>query len=396
MVVVGAGPVGENVVDRVRQAGLSVAVVEERLVGGECSYFACVPSKALLRPVLAAAATRRVRGLTPARVDPPGVFARRDWWTGGGDDAAQVDWLASTGAELVRGHARLDGPRRVVVETDAGHDPGPRRRRGRAGHAGGPARRRARHRLGAGAAADRRAGRGAPVDQPRGHHRQRGAGAAGGARRRRRRVRDGHRLRRPRRPGHAAGPRRPRLLGRTEPFAGELVADGLREAGVDVRLSTTVTAVRRHGDGTVTVTTDDGATVHADEVLAALGRRPNTADLGLDTVGLTPGESVEVDDSLRVTGVEDGWLYATGDVNGRNLLTHMGKYQARVAADVIVARVAGKPDDAPGDAGRLGRHRGHPGDLHRPGGGRGRPDRWSRPASRRARTGGGCAPSTSR
>ena len=132
-----------------------------------------------------------------------------------------------------------------------------------------------------------------------------------------------------------------RLLGRTEPFAGELVAEGLREAQVDVRLDTAVTkVVRADGDGTgeVTVTTADGATVVGDEVLAALGRVPQTGDLGLDTVGLVPGGYVEVDDSMLVGAVEGGWLYATGDVNGRNLLTHMGKYQGRVAGDVIAAR----------------------------------------------------------
>ncbi|HSF25996.1 MAG TPA: NAD(P)/FAD-dependent oxidoreductase [Actinomycetes bacterium] len=348
VVVVGAGPVGENVVDRVRAAGLSVAVVEERLVGGECSYFACVPSKALLRPVLAAAATGRVRGLTPARVDPPGVFARRDWWTGGGDDSAQVDWLASTGAELIRGHARLDGPRRVVVETDAAADEA-----GPAGPAGARVALVARHAvvLATGSSPALPPIDGLAAARPWTNRQATNASTVP----RRLAVLGGGVVGAEMATAYAGLgakvtvlARGPRLLGRMEPFAGELVADGLREAGVDVRLRTTVTAVHRQADGTVTVSTDGGETVRADQVLAALGRRPNTATLGVDTVGLKPGESVEVDDSLRATGVEDGWLYATGDVNGRNLLTHMGKYQARAAADVIVARATGKPDDAAG------------------------------------------------
>jgi dihydrolipoamide dehydrogenase len=140
------------------------------------------------------------------------------------------------------------------------------------------------------------------------------------------------------------------LLGRTEPFAGEMVAQGLREAGVDVRLGTAVTKVTRasgDGSGEVTVTTGDGEAVVGDQVLAALGRTPNSGDLGLDTVGLEPGTYLTVDESMRVIGVEGGWLYATGDLNARNLLTHMGKYQARVAGDVISARAAGQPDDLP-------------------------------------------------
>jgi dihydrolipoamide dehydrogenase len=95
----------------------------------------------------------------------------------------------------------------------------------------------------------------------------------------------------------------------------------------------------------VTVTLADGRELVADEILVAAGRTPATGSLGLETVGLEPGRYVEVDDSMHALG---GWLYACGDVTGRNLLTHMGKYQARVAGDVIAARAAGRPDDGPG------------------------------------------------
>ena len=337
LVVVGAGPVGENVAGRARRGGLSVCIVESRLVGGECSYYACIPTKAILRPVHAAAASGRVHGVSPASVDPRGVLARRDSFTGRGDDSGQVEWLKSEGIDLVRGHGRLDGPRRVVVETAdgttelvanhavvlaVGSSPAippieglaqarPWTNQEAASADPVPARLLV---LGGGVVACEFA------------HAYSGLGSA-----------------------VTLVERAPRLLGRLEEFAAELVADGLQEAGVDVRTHKQVTSVHR-SDGVVTATLSDGSTVTADEVLVALGRRPNTADLGLDSVGLEPGDFVHVDDSLRVPEVEDGWLYAVGDVNGRNLLTHMGKYQARAAGDVIAARANGSPDDRPGMA----------------------------------------------
>jgi dihydrolipoamide dehydrogenase len=108
-----------------------------------------------------------------------------------------------------------------------------------------------------------------------------------------------------------------------------------------------VRLVRRDPGGTVEIEIDDGARLEADEILVAAGRRPNTADIGLDSVGLAPGGPVEVDATMQATGVADGWLYAVGDTNGRNLLTHMGKYQARVCGDVIAARANGTLDDRP-------------------------------------------------
>jgi dihydrolipoamide dehydrogenase len=133
------------------------------------------------------------------------------------------------------------------------------------------------------------------------------------------------------------------LLDRVPAFAGELVAAGLRDAGVDVRTGVNVTtASRAHGDGPVTLTLDDGTSIEADEVLAAVGRTPKTADIGLETVGLESGSWLPVDDTLRVTAVDGGWLYAAGDVNHLALLTHMGKYQARVCGDAIAARAAGR------------------------------------------------------
>jgi dihydrolipoamide dehydrogenase len=129
-----------------------------------------------------------------------------------------------------------------------------------------------------------------------------------------------------------------RLLFREEPFAGEEVAAAFAAEGIDVRTGARVVAVRRDAGGAVTASLADGSTAAGDEILVAVGRRPATADVGLDTVGLTPGRPVEVADNLRVPGTD--WLYAVGDCNGRSLLTHMGKYQARIAADVICGKDA--------------------------------------------------------
>jgi len=138
--------------------------------------------------------------------------------------------------------------------------------------------------------------------------------------------------------------RAPRLLSNTEPAASELLRTSSEEAGITVLTGREATEVRRPA-AEVTLVLDDGREIVGDELLVATGRTPASDALGLETVGLEPGKYVTVDDSMHVLG---GWLYACGDITGRNLLTHMGKYQARVAGDVIAARANGKPDDGPG------------------------------------------------
>jgi pyruvate/2-oxoglutarate dehydrogenase complex dihydrolipoamide dehydrogenase (E3) component len=339
VIVIGAGPPGENVAGRVRRGGLSCVIVESRLVGGECSFYACIPSKALLRPVNLAASTRRVRGVQPTGLDVAEVLARRDYWTSSWDDTGATGWLDGEGIDLVRGHARLAGEKRVEVEVREGE----------------PVTLVARHAVVAstGTLAAVPPIPGLREAKPWTNIEATSAQSVPG-----RLVILGGGVVACEMAQAFAGlgstvtliERADRLLGRNEPFAGDLVADGLREVGVDVRLGTGVTAVAREaadGTGEVTVTMSDGSTVVGDQVLAALGRTPSTRDLGLETVGLEGGGYLSVDDSMRVTGVEGGWLYATGDANGRNLLTHMGKYQSRVAGDVIVARALGRPDDGP-------------------------------------------------
>lgn len=330
VVVLGAGPVGENVADRTRAAGLSTAVVESELVGGECSYWACMPSKALLRPVIAQADARRLPGFAQAvrgPLDTSAVLARRDDYTSHWKDDGQVRWVEGIGAVLHRGHGRLTGDRTVTVT----------------GPDGGRTVLTARHAVavctGTGAVLPDLPGL-ADV-RPWTSREATSAEAAPG---RLVVVGGGVVAVEMATAWQALGSRvtllvrGKGLLNRMEPFAGELVADALTEAGVDVRTGTSVTAVTRE-NGTVVATTDGGERIEADEILFATGRAPRTGDIGLETVGLEPGSWLTVDDSLRVTG--NDWLYAVGDVNHRALLTHQGKYQARIAGAAIAARATG-------------------------------------------------------
>lgn len=198
VVVLGGGPAGENIVDRTRAAGLTTALVESELVGGECSYWACIPSKALLRPVLARADARRVPGLAAAvggALDAEAVYAHRDYWTGSWKDDGQIEWLDSIGAHVYRGHGQaLRDPqgRRHQPRGRAPRPDRPPRRGGRDGHPGrDPAPPRDR--------------RGPPLDQPGGDLRPSGAGAAADRRRFGGRRRDGDGLAGPRLPRHRAG-----------------------------------------------------------------------------------------------------------------------------------------------------------------------------------------------
>ncbi|MBD0839895.1 dihydrolipoyl dehydrogenase family protein [Streptomyces sp. TRM68416] len=332
VVVLGAGPVGENVADRTRAAGLSTAVVESELVGGECSYWACMPSKALLRPVIAQADARRLPGLSGAvrgPLDTAAVLARRDEYTSHWKDDGQVGWLEGTGADLYRGHGRLSGARTVTVTGPDGSE----------------------HVLTARHAVAVCTGTRAQLPDLPGladvkPWTSREATSARQAPGRLIVVGGGVVATEMACAWQALGSRvtllvrGKGLLNRMEPFAGELVAEGLAEAGTDIRTGTSVASVTRE-NGTVVVVTDTGDRIEADEILFATGRTPRTDDIGLDTIGIEPGSWLQVDDSLRVTG--STWLYAVGDVNHRALLTHQGKYQARIAGAAIAARASGVP-----------------------------------------------------
>jgi dihydrolipoamide dehydrogenase len=322
VIVIGAGPTGENVADRARRGGLTAAIVESELVGGECSYWACMPSKALLRPAAAVAEAAAVRGVSGARLDVAEVLKRRNSFTHDWKDDGQVSWVDGEKIDLFRGHGRLAGERLVSV---------------------GDVTLQARHAVAVAT------GTGALVPPALAGVRpwtSREATSAQAVPARLAVVGGGVVGCEMAAAWSALGSRvtllsRGGLLDRVPAFAGELVAAGLRDAGVDVRTGVNVTAASRAG-GPVTLTLDDGTSVEADEVLAAAGRTPKTADIGLETVGLEPGSWLPVDDTLRVTAVDGGWLYAAGDVNHLALLTHMGKYQARVCGDAIAARAAGR------------------------------------------------------
>ena len=336
LIVIGAGPVGENVADRARQGGLSVVVVESELVGGECSFWACIPSKALLRPGAALRAARAVGGAAQAvtgTVDVAATLRRRDVLVHDWDDSSQVEWLHGAGIDLVRGHGRLSGEREVTVAAADGTETVLRARHAVAVCTGSaalvpdiPGLREAQPWT----SRDATGVRDVPASLA-----ILGGGVVGsematlytslGA--------------------EVTVIARSGLLRGVEPFAGEAVAKALTDAGADVRIGVEVERASRDADGVV-LALSDGSEVRAAEVLVATGRVPRTADLGVDTVGLAPGDWLDVDDTLRVRGVD--WLYGVGDVNHRALLTHQGKYQARAAGDVIAARATqGDVDDGP-------------------------------------------------
>jgi dihydrolipoamide dehydrogenase len=348
VVIIGAGPVGENVADRVVQGGLTAAIVERELVGGECSYWACMPTKALLRSAAALRAARQVPGAREAvtgDLDVAAVLSRRDSFASNWQDDGQASWLESVGVPLYRGHGRISSDRVVEVTADDGTATTLTARHAVVVTTGSGAlvpdieglRAAApwtsRETVAAKEVPGRLAviGGGVVASEMATAFSDLGSSVTMLAR-------DG-------------------VLHLAEPFVGERVADSLRDKGVSVRIGAEAGSVKRNDDGTVSITLVDGEQIEADELLVAIGRTPNTQDIGLETVGLTPGAWLTVDETMRVVGPDaaplgDGWLYAAGDVNRRVLLTHQGKYQARAVGDVIVARAKGEPVDD----GRWGRH----------------------------------------
>jgi pyruvate/2-oxoglutarate dehydrogenase complex dihydrolipoamide dehydrogenase (E3) component len=324
-IVLGAGPAGEVVAGRLADAGWTVAIVEKDLVGGECSYYACMPSKALLRPADVLAEAKRIPGVPvgdDAELDPAAVLARRDAAIHNEDDSGQMPWLEERKIDLFRGEGRFVGEGRIAVGDNE---------------------------LVASRAIVLATGSGAAMPPIDGLDSVRvwnnrdattaekvpasmvvlGGGPVGSELSQ---------------AWASLGTKvtlvdaAPHLLGREEPFAGEEVAAALRgRFGVDVRVGAEVEAVRAGGAGVI-VELKDGGAVEGEEILVAVGRKPHTDDIGLDRVGVEPDEHgfIEVDDRMRVNGSDR--LFAIGDVNGRALFTHVGKYQAWIVAENLLGR----------------------------------------------------------
>jgi pyruvate/2-oxoglutarate dehydrogenase complex dihydrolipoamide dehydrogenase (E3) component len=340
VVVIGAGPVGENVADGAVKGGLSVAIVESELVGGECSYWACMPTKALLRDAAALRAVRNLPGASAAvtgELDPAAVLHRRDAFAAHWDDGGQVAWLDGAGITLLRGVGRISAARTVEVTDPDGYTTVLEARHAVVIATGSSAR--IPHVPGLADVAPWTSREAAAAQAVPGRLAIIGGGVVGTE------MATAY---------AALGAQvtmiaRDGLLPAVESFASDLVAETLKAQGVTLHV-TEPESVHRDQAGTVHITLADGTLLDADEVLVATGRTPNTSAVGLDHVGLTPGDWLRVDDSLRVLGsdgtpVGDGWLYAAGDVNHRALLTHQGKYQARALGETIVARAKGAPVD---------------------------------------------------
>ncbi|ONI87409.1 pyridine nucleotide-disulfide oxidoreductase [Saccharothrix sp. ALI-22-I] len=318
MIVIGGGPVGENAAARTAAGGLRTALVEAERVGGECSYWACMPSKALLRPGHALAAARRVPGVPVGdRLDPVQVLKRRNSFTSDWDDSGQVEWAEGAGLTVFRGRGRLVGERRVEVD-------------GRVLTA-------AKAVVVCTGSVPRIPSLPGLSDVPYWTSREATSaqevptslvvlgGGVVGVEMAQAWARLGSKV------TLVISGERP--LPKFEAFAGDLVAEGLREDGVRIVTGVKATGVST-SDGEVSLRLSDDTSVSGEHLLIATGRLPGTFDLGVEQFGFTAGKPLEVDDTGRVSGVD--WLYAAGDVTGRALLTHQGKYAARAVGTAIV------------------------------------------------------------
>lgn len=335
VVVIGGGPGGSSAAQYLVAEGLAVALVEERLIGGECHYWACNPTKTLLRPIEVLALAKAVPGVREAvgsgQLDAAAVFAKRDAIVDHLNDEGVIAALQQSGLTVIHAHGRLSGTREVTVTHPDGREETVRARQ----------------------AVVLATGTRPTIPDVPGLAEARpwtnrdlatmthvpprsliiGGGVVG--------VEFATIL---------AGlgskvtllARGDTLLRNSETVAGEMVTESLRGKGVDLRFHAQLSSVTRPvAGGTVSATVGD-ENIEVDEIVVAAGRIVNTDDLGLETVGLPVGEFVAVDDHLQALGVDGTWLYAMGDTTGRALLSHLSQYHAVVVADIIAARARGR------------------------------------------------------
>lgn len=332
VVVIGGGPVGENAAQyAIEGTDLTAIIVEGHLLGGECSYYACMPSKAMLRPVDVVGTSADIEGVIEAQLDRPGMLARRDSFVSHYDDTSQIEWAESAGLQVVRGHARLAGERTVQVDDGA-----------------------ASHTITARHAVIIATGSEPTVPAEfEGIQAWTSADATGV-------------IEVPERLAIVGGGvvaceaatwlaalgsqvtvlvRGSQLLSANEPFAGVSVLDGMKIHGVEPVLNASVTACRRDNPESTGLGRIHGGTVHVettagdyevDEVLLATGRAPRLGEVGLDSVGLTANDVLHHD--------LPEWLHVVGDASGDVPLTHWGKYRARVVGARIRAAATGGPE----------------------------------------------------
>ncbi len=335
VVVIGGGAIGENAADRVVKGGLRCILVERELVGGECSYWACMPSKALLRSSSVVEAARRVSGAAQAvtgQIDVQKVFERRDSFTSNWDDSGQVEWVDGAGIDLIRGVARIAGERRVKV----------------AATEGGEIEIVPRHAviLATGSTPNVPRIDGLETVDYWGTREATSAkrvpgtlvvigGGVAAVELAQAYARLGSKTTILARSG---------VLSNLPKEATDLVLAGLRADGIDVRTGTSPERVEAGEGNSKRVTLPDGEVLVADQLLVVTGRKPAVKGMGLEELGLDP-TALEIGDDGRVEGVDGGWLYAVGDAAGKVLLTHQGKYEARATGDAVAARAKGELGD---------------------------------------------------
>lgn len=346
VVVIGSGPSGRTVSLRSAKKGFSVALIESELIGGDCHYWACIPSKALLRPPEALTEARQVEGAKQAAsgdLSVESIFARRDNFVDHWNDSKLADKLMEKAIHIFRGHGRLNGSKSVVVISGNGNNTSLVARHAVVLCTGSsavipdvPGLVQARPWTGRNATSAKNPPRNLAImgDGPVACE-MADAWCALGTK-------------------VTILSRHARILNKYEPFVSEFLATAFQRRGISICNNVNIKEVERiDSQSPIQIMLDDGSDMVGDELLVAVGRKPNTEDLGLETVGLKPRQWLDIDDTCLVQGVNGEWLYAVGDINHRALLTHIGKYQARACAEAIQLRASGTYDGVNDNGGEV-------------------------------------------